>query len=603
MKFLRRALSLVMLVAFHLTLTTPFVLVATPASATPGDFCFIGGSEPGELGSDDTTCVANSSIEQGDQCGTSELFYNQSSNLCVADNATCSTGSDDGLYSGGSCQALPVAPTPTAPTAPAGFGLDDNAGSIPTGEQQPMCVNASPFIGGGVFVVSGTVLCYTGAGRSTGIYAYTDDGGSSSGWNPFDPNFWDSLTMRDLYASDDISAQGTLSVFGGAQIYSLNGLNGVQVNDTGVLVRAADLGGNVASFAATPGNIIASATDGSSTSSLTIDGGKGISIYGQIGATSTDRVGVVVSGDGQGNATAPVSGPASWADVLVASKSYDGSLGSAVIVNDYGVTVKSASVGNSYNSFGQAGVTGSMVTNAIGTGEGGGATTNIIGNTNSQSAFIANAGTSSMTVVQGALDLGTSGGTSTLIGASQTVAGGSSTVMGGSSARHVVMDSNGKMTVINGVAQEATSSMQVTNGYGVTNGVMANEHTAAISGGTENPTTLALSDGGARFSNSFGEPVTVSGVADGQGAFDAANIRQLDGGIASIAALAGIPSPQTGKDNSVGIGMGQHGSGMAVAVGGQSLIGDTFTIKYGASVSHSGGLVDTSTMLGIGMSW
>ena len=194
-----------------------------------------------------------------------------------------------------------------------------------------MCVNASPFIGGGVFVVSGTVLCYTGAGRNSGTYAYTDDGG------------WDSLTMRDLYASDDISAQGTLSVFGGAQIYSLNGLNGVQVNDDGVLVRAADDDGNVASLETTAGNIVASATDGTSVSSLTIDGGKGISIYGQIGSDSTDRIGVVVSGDGQGDATAPITGPAGWADVLVASKSYDGAVGSAVIVNDYGVTIKSAS--------------------------------------------------------------------------------------------------------------------------------------------------------------------------------------------------------------------------------------------------------------------
>jgi hypothetical protein len=271
-------------------------------------------------------------------------------------------------------------------------------------------------------------------------------------------------------------------------------------------------------------------------------------------------------------------------------------------VNDYGVTVKSASTGNSYNSFGGAGATGSMVTNAIGTGEGGGATTNLIGNSNSQSSFIAQAGNSSMVVVQGALDFGTDG-TSTLVGAIQGVSGGSSTVMPGSSARQVVMDENGRMTVVNGVAQEASTSMHITNGYGTTNGVVVNEDRAAMSGGTMNPTTLALTDSGARFSNSLGEPVTVSGVADGQGAFDAANIRQLDSGIASIAALAGIPSPQAGKNNSIGIGVGHHGSGMAVAVGGQSMFGEGLTLKYGASMSYSSGLVDTSTMMGIGMSW
>lgn len=602
MKFLLRALGVVLPLVMQLAFAAPLALVATPASAALGDFCFVSGTTPG---SEDNAgqCTGPATVMQSDQCGTSGLFYDSTTGNCVANNATCSTGSGDGLYQAGSCQALPVPTTPTAPTPPPGFTLDSNAGKIPAGEQQPMCVNASPFIGGGMFVVSGTVLCYTGAGRNSGIYAYTDDGANSSGWNPFDSSTWDSLTMRDLYASDDISAQGTLSVFGGAQIYSLNGLNGVQVNDDGVLVRAADLDGNVASLEATAGNIVASATDGTSVSSLTIDGGKGISIYGQIGSGSSDRIGVVVSGDGQGNAAAPTNGPAGWADVLVASKSYDGVAGSGVIVNDYGVSIKSASTGNSYNSFGQAGTTGSMVTNAMGTGEGGGATTNIIGNTNSDSAFIANAGSSSMTVIHGALDFGTSGGTSTLIGATQQVSGGASTVMGGSAARHVVMNDNGKMTVINGVAQEASTSMHITNGHGTTNGVMANEHTAAISGGTFNPTTMALTDRGARFSDSHGDPVVVSGVADGQGAFDAANIRQLDGGIASIAALAGIPSPTAGKNNSVGIGMGQHGSGMAMAVGGQSLVGDGLTIKYGASLSYSGGLFDSSTMLGVGMSW
>lgn len=602
MRFLLRALGVVLPMVIQLAIAAPLALVATPASAALGDFCFVSGTMPG---SEDNAgqCTGPATVMQSDQCGTSGLFYDSTTGNCVANNATCSTGGGDGLYQTGSCQALPVPTTPTAPTSPPGFTLDSNAGAIPAGEQQPMCVNASPFIGGGMFVVSGTVLCYTGAGRNSGIYAYTDDGANSSGWNPFDSSTWDSLTMRDLYASDDISAQGTLSVFGGAQIYSLNGLNGVQVNDDGVLVRAADLDGNVASLEATAGNIVASATDGTSVSSLTIDGGKGISIYGQIGSGSSDRIGVVVSGDGQGNATAPTNGPAGWADVLVASKSYDGVAGSGVIVNDYGVSIKSASTGNSYNSFGQAGITGSMVTNAIGTGEGGGATTNLIGNSNSQSAFIANAGSSSMTVIHGALDFGTSGGTSTLIGATQQVSGGSSTVMGGSAARHVVMNDNGKMTVINGVAQEASTSMHITNGHGTTNGVMANEHTAAISGGTFNPTTMALTDSGAHFSDSHGDPVVISGVADGQGAFDAANIRQLDGGIASIAALAGIPSPTAGKNNSVGIGMGQHGSGMAMAVGGQSLVGDGLTIKYGASLSYSGGLFDSSTMLGVGMSW
>lgn len=616
MRVLMRAFSVALIMALELTLAMPVALLATPASAALGDFCFIGSTTPGELGPDDE-CVPNSTIEEGDQCGTSELFFNLAANQCVANNAQCSTGTGPGLYSGGVCQALPTPAAPAVPSSPTGFTVDPNANTTPTGEMQPMCVNASPFIGGGLFVVSGTVLCYTGAGRDMSIYAYSETE-NSGGWNPLDPSAWDSLALRDLYASDDITAVGTLSAFGGAQLYSLNGLNGVQVNDSGVLVRSADLDGNVASLATTPGNIVASATDGTSTSSLAISGGAGISltgevasggpavsIHGAIGSNSNAAAGVVISGDGQGSAAAPTSGPASWADVQVASKSYapNNGLGSAVIVNDYGVTVKSAALGNSYNSFGGAGAVGSMVTNEIGTGNGGGATTNIIGNTNAQSSFQAYGGNSSMVVVQGALDFSTSGGPSVFTDATQQVAGGSSTVMAGSSARHVVVDGNGRMTVINGVAGEANSSMHITNGYGVTNGVMVNEHTAAISGGTSNPTTLSLTDNGMHISGANGAPTSFSGVADGQGAFDAVNLRQLDGGIASIAALAGIPSPQLGKNNSIGIGMGTHGSGTALALGGQSLIGDSFSIKYGASVSYSGGLVDTSTMMGIGMSW
>lgn len=529
MKLLRAASVILLGLA---GLTSPAVLLATPAGAAEGDFCLFDGTKPGVQDAANT-CVADAAfIADGQACGTTGLVFNLASGTCQAAGA-------------------PVV-TPTAPAAPIGFTPDGNAGQVPSGELQPMCTNASPFIGGGMFVVSGTVLCYTGAGRGTQIYAYSENE-NGSGWNPLDPQAWDSLAMRDLFASDDITAGGTLSVYGGAQIYSLNGRNGVQVNDSGVLVRSADADGTVAGLGLTPGNILASATDGTSTSSIEINGGKGISIYGQIGPDSADRVGVVISGDGQGNAPTPSMGPASWADVLVASKNYNGSYGSAVIVNGFGTTTR--------------------------------------------------VGSSSMVVVQGALDFSTGGGTSTLAGATQAVSGGSSTVMAGAAGRHVVMDDNGRMTVVDGPASESSSSMHITNGYGTTNGVMADERMVAMSGGTSNPTTMVLNDRGVSFSNADGAPVTLSGVGDGSGPFDAANVRQLDGGIASIAALAGIPSPQAGKSNSVGIGMGHHGSGTAIAVGGQSLIGDSLAIKYGASFSYSGGLIDSSTMLGVGMSW
>jgi hypothetical protein len=611
---------------------------ATPAAAAEGDYCYISADRMPGLENAAGQCIADPGFEQGGFCGEG-LFFDQTAGQCFANNESCTiSGGGSGVYSNGTCQALPSAPTMPDPTVSSGFTLDPNAASAPTGEQQPMCVNASPFIGGGMFVVSGTVLCYEGAGRPMGIYAYTDGGGG--GWNPFDRDAWDSLAVTgDVYAGDDITALGTMSAFGGAQFYSANGNNGVQVNNAGVLIRSGD-GNNVASISTTPGQITSTATngtasagvningngtvttvatDGSATSGVSVSGsdgigvvgnsataGPGVTIAGAVGDASTARTGVYVTGDGQGVETAPVSGPANWADVLIGSKSFtpDNDLGSGIIVNDYGVTVRSSAVGNSYNQFGAAGNAGSMVLNEIGTGNGGGATTNVIGNTHADSRFAAMAGTSSMVVVQGALDFATGQGQSVLSGATQLVSGGSATSMLGGTGRHVVMDDSGRMTVINGVATQASSSLYIVNGHGNTNGVVVTESTAALSGGTSNPTTMALSDSGVNFSNSStGGPVRVSGIADGSGPFDAANVRQVHSGIASVAALAALPAPQAGKTNSLGIAMGHHGTGMAVALGGQSLIGDMLTVKYGASLGYASGLIGSTASVGVGLSW
>lgn len=227
-----------------------------------------------------------------------------------------------------------------------------------------------------------------------------------------------------------------------------------------------------------------------------------------------------------------------------------------------------------------------------------------MGNTNALTSFTTYAGTSSMVVIQGALDYSTGQGASILNSPTQLVSGGSATTMLGASARYASVDQNGRMTIINGVAPQATSTLYIENGYGQTNGVAITERNALLTGGESSPTTLMLSDTGARFSNSTnGEPVVVSGIADGQGPFDATNVRQLDSGLASIAALAGLPAPQPGKSNALGIAVGFHNSGSAFAVGGQSLIGESMSIKYGGAVAHSNGLVKSSASLGVGASW
>lgn len=799
------------------------------------------------------SCTPNPTPAQGQQCGGSAYYTtNGGANICVPNNQSCSysggSGTQAGVYTNGVCGPLPTAPgnLPTPPATPGVMTPISGAGTAPSGEQQPMCVNASPFIGGGVFVVSGTVLCYTGAGRDTQIMAYNDTG-TQGGWNPFNPSEWNSLSLKNLYAGNQLTALGTISGFGGAQVYSPDGKTGMQVvngkiimgstngtsaaaieldatqikvgvsnagstsstvttatsvvtsstdgtktssvttkadgvtiastngtagssstttvdgvvhastdgtstsastttataasmattDGTRVSVVKTDLQGvtnsstdgtstsastttataasmattdgtrlsvvktdlqgvtnsstdgtstsastttaTAASMATTDGTKLSvvktdlqgvanASTDGTSTSSsvtsagqvaltssdgtsaseITVTGGGGISIYGAYGSASTQNTGVVISGTGRGTLPAPTSGPAAWADVLLASQNFGGSGGYGVIVNDYGISmlspstgvvmtdsgviVRSATTGNTYNSFGSgadnaagssltnvigaggagsvsnfigsAGQAGTQVINEMGTGSGG-YTTNRIGNANALTSVVTQAGSSSTVVIQGALDFSTGQGASVLANPTQQVRGGQAVAMLGTTQTHASVDANGKVTVVHGAAApEASSSLYIVNGQGGANGVVVTERAAVMSGGESSPTSMTLNDYGVTFSNAnTGGPVIVSGIADGQGPNDAVNKRQMDGGLASVAAMTGLPAPQAGKRNTFGMAVGQHGSGTALALGGQSLLGEAFTFKYSAAVSHSSGLIDGSASMGIGYSW
>lgn len=612
----------------------------------------------------DGSCVATTSLSTGLSCGTTggkDYFYNASEAVCVADGDV-GPQCTNGIYFAGVCEVPPTPTPPTAPTPAAFTGLAGSGGD-PSGSQQPMCVNASPFVGYGLGIVAGTVLCYTGAGKMMGINAYTDSGSDSVGVGPINFESWNSLSLRDLFAGDDITALGTLSVYGNAQIYSANGYNGMQITDEGILMRAQNALANneLSSFELSDQQIKLLSTDGTSSAGLEVSFSEGasltaylegtgtpsdgaaVNINGRIGATSTAGIGVLITGSGQGDKTAPTNGLADWSDVQVASANYGtnygvaNGLGSAVIVNDYGVQVKAPELrsgGASYNEFGSganneansslvnsigaggagtvtnfvgtAGTIGSVVYNAIGTdpGSNGGTTINTIGNTNALTEVRAAAGTSSMVMIQGALDMASVDGASILPGATSGVNSGSSSVQKDASGKHAVVDEYGRIAMVDGTAAQATNSTYLTNGYGTTNGLVLTETGSVMVGGQNGGTAFALSDSGAHFSNVLnGDPVRVSGVADGQSAFEATNQRQLDSGLASVAALAGLPAPQLGKRNSMGFGFGLHNSGKAISFGGQSLFDDSISFKYGVAVSEAAGLVDGSASMGIGFSW
>lgn len=421
MKWLNTGLKRLFLGLFFLA----SCMLSTHAFAALGDSCATGSNLPGTITDITTvppTCTATSSASTGQSCGGTS-YYNSTAGVCVANGASC-TGS--GTYSGGVC--IPPAPaTPPSPPSPGG-SLGTAAGGVsvgaaPSGAQQPMCVNASPFIGGGVFVVSGTVLCYTGAGQNMNINAYSSSNG------------WDSLSLQNVYAQGNVTALGALGVYGGAVIVSPDGNTGMVIGNGSALL-ASQSGSNAASVQVTPTAVTSSVTNGTSTSSVNVAAGSvvvasanatnvasvstsattgvsvastlntgttaAVTINGAVGGSNTSSTGVLITGNGNVGTGVVVNGVANWADVAIESKNYGvgaaQGLGTAIIVNDYGIQILSpplTSAGNSTstNSFGSGvgNTSDTTVNNNIGLGgagtvnnnfgSGGGATTSVVTNT------------------------------------------------------------------------------------------------------------------------------------------------------------------------------------------------------------------------------
>ena len=122
-----------------------------------------------------------------------------------------------------------------------------------------------------------------------------------------------------------------------------------------------------------------------------------------------------------------------------------------------------------------------------------------------------------------------------------------------------------------------------------------------LSGGTTS-TSLTLDDNGATFRNdTTGGPARVTGVADGKNDFDAVNFRQLKAayaGIASVAALAAIPNPPSGKRFTLGVGFGNFEDTTALAAGIKVGVGNvSFTAGVGTADDK------WTTSLGFGVSF
>jgi len=202
------------------------------------------------------------------------------------------------------------------------------------------------------------------------------------------------------------------------------------------------------------------------------------------------------------------------------------------------------------------------------------------------------------TYINGTLVYSSNTSASTTVTDMASGASGAMTVVNANKAGTVV-DANGKITT--GTTTESSAALTVTNAQGNTHGIVVAESKTTISGGT-NSSSLTLNDNGANFSNSAtGSPIQVHGVADGTNDYDAVNFRQLKdaySGVASVAALAAIPSPAVGKKFTVGMGYGYFKEQSAVAIGLKAAVSENIIMTGGLGYSRT-----ATVSAGVGYSW
>jgi len=205
--------------------------------------------------------------------------------------------------------------------------------------------------------------------------------------------------------------------------------------------------------------------------------------------------------------------------------------------------------------------------------------------------------------------IGSGTDTSTLAGATQGTQASSAILMKDSTGTQTVVDANGKLTNVSGVAAESTASVTLTNGVGNTHGLVVTETQATLSGGTYS-SSLTMNDNGATFSNSAtGRPIQVHGVADGTADFDAVNVRQLKNvviGVAGVSAMSNIPQVEQDKTFSLGMGLGHFDNNTALALGGSYRLAPNAVFKASVATSAEHNIFDSaSTVYGVGaaFSW
>lgn len=347
----------------------------------------------------------------------------------------------------------------------------------------------------------------------------------------------------------------------------------------------------------------------------------GVSINGVVGAGSTSTTGVSIRGDGQNSQPYTAANRAAgtvpnWADVGIYSKSYglgDVTLGSAIILTDYGVQIVSPQpaagqqITNNYGSNTGAG----NVTNNTGINSGTGSVTNNTGSNTGAGSVLNNTGlnSGSGSVTNNTGGISGSGSSTNNIGMNSSATGGTgATNIGGVSGNGTVANTFGNNTSTTGGSASNSIGMNSGNGAvqnsigggsgsgSTTNNIGQNSGTGTVtnntggtsgSGNTVNNIGMNSSTSGAVGRNNFG---SVSG--NGSAINTIGNNTSTTGGSASNS--MGMNSGNGSMQNSFG---GGSGSGPTTNTIGQNTGTATVSNRIGNANTIAG--VATNNTFGV----
>jgi hypothetical protein len=415
----------------------------------------------------------------------------------------------------------------------------------------------------------------------------------SQAFNELNPNTIEGATIESN--SDNSVGEYFIVTDSGVQVLRADGDVETSVsNNNDVNIRYDNDNGGAGSFSITSGG----------SNVLTADNAGAIAIANSLGVggptTLSNSLGV--SGATTLSNSLGVAGATTLNNTLAVDSNGGGGGGTRFSVNASAATTTSTD-GNTTNTLSNS---GHVLAHVDGT-----ATNSIAVGQTQQETIGANTFSFGTTIEGGMLiqgDLGVNGNIYSLNPTANTsVAVGNNglDINGAANRTSLVADSNanpndGRSAV---TLEEDQASFQVYNQTtGTAHGLTVNQTETVLSGGTRS-TSLTLNDNGATFRNTdTGGPARVTGVADGASKFDAVNYGQLKGaygGIASVAAMANIPTPAAGKNFSLGIGFGNFEGENAFAFGGAARIDEYWSVQ--ASVGHSDD--NSSFGAGVGFSW